>query len=162
MRGRGQAGQATVELAVVISLLLILALGLLDFARVFYTYVGLTNVAREGARCATLKATLTNTSCDNVPTCLAATVKAWMIDAAHREQVSIEQFSLTTDMIKTNCSDEATSECVRDGEVLGQGDRRNICITYPFAPATPFVAQWLGDGSNITLRTWATLPVMVQ
>jgi len=46
----GERGQALVELALSIALLLIILLAAIDFGRAFFAYVGLVNAAREGAR----------------------------------------------------------------------------------------------------------------
>lgn len=45
-----ERGQALVELAIMLPILLIILLGVIDFGRVFYAYVTITNAAREGAR----------------------------------------------------------------------------------------------------------------
>jgi len=42
-------GQALVEVALTLPLLLLLILGAMDFGRMFYTKIILTNAAREGA-----------------------------------------------------------------------------------------------------------------
>ena len=47
--GREQ-GQATVELAVTMTLLLLVMLSALDLGRVFFSYIAVVNAAREGAR----------------------------------------------------------------------------------------------------------------
>jgi Flp pilus assembly protein TadG len=46
----GEAGQATVELALVLPLLALLLLIVVDFGRVFSVRIALANAAREGAR----------------------------------------------------------------------------------------------------------------
>jgi Flp pilus assembly protein TadG len=43
-------GQSLVELVIILPILLIILLGVIDFGRVFYAYVTITNAAREGAR----------------------------------------------------------------------------------------------------------------
>ena len=48
--GRAERGAALVELAVVIPLLVLILVGTVDFARVFYTTMELTNAARAGAQ----------------------------------------------------------------------------------------------------------------
>jgi Flp pilus assembly protein TadG len=146
----GQSGQATVELALTMSLLVILALGMLDMGRLFYTYVGITNAAREGARWAALQA----------PACDGTAIKNQMVNISPEQGNVDPQFALTTTMIQTSCSELACLDAsVVPAEVLAQPDRRRVCITYPFLPTTPFVAQLFGNGSNIPLRTWATMPV---
>ncbi len=42
-------GQSLVEFAVILSLLILIMLGVFDLGRVFYSYVVITNAAREGA-----------------------------------------------------------------------------------------------------------------
>jgi len=46
---KNHLGQSLVEFALVLPLLLMLVLGALDFGRLFYTKIILTNAAREGA-----------------------------------------------------------------------------------------------------------------
>lgn len=46
----GERGQSLVEMAMVMPLLLLLALGTADLGLAFRTYIALTNAAREGAR----------------------------------------------------------------------------------------------------------------
>jgi len=47
---RKEKGQGIVELAIILPFLLIILLGIMDFGRVFYAYVTITNASREGAR----------------------------------------------------------------------------------------------------------------
>src|SRR5438270_4660530 len=59
MRARRRASrrwsaQALVEFALVLPLFLLLVLGLIDFSRLLFTYISLTNGARELARTAAL------------------------------------------------------------------------------------------------------------
>jgi Flp pilus assembly protein TadG len=49
-RWRGNTGSALVELAVVLPLLVLIIIGTVDFARVFYTAIELTNAARAGTQ----------------------------------------------------------------------------------------------------------------
>ncbi|MBT8395702.1 MAG: pilus assembly protein [Gemmatimonadetes bacterium] len=50
--GRGDSGQALVEFALVVPILLLLLLGIVEFARAWNIYEVLTDAAREGARTA--------------------------------------------------------------------------------------------------------------
>jgi len=54
---RRQAGQAAVELALVIPLLLLLVFGVFEFGRLLNAYLTLQHAAREGARLGVLGAT---------------------------------------------------------------------------------------------------------
>jgi hypothetical protein len=47
---RVQKGQATLEFALVISFLLLLLFGIIDFSRLFFAYATMSNGVREGAR----------------------------------------------------------------------------------------------------------------
>jgi Flp pilus assembly protein TadG len=47
---RLEAGQAVVEFALILPVLVLITMGILDLGRVFYTYEALANAAREGAR----------------------------------------------------------------------------------------------------------------
>jgi hypothetical protein len=49
-RQRGQAGQATVEFVLSLTIVVFVLLAALDFGRAFFSYIALINAAREGAR----------------------------------------------------------------------------------------------------------------
>jgi Flp pilus assembly protein TadG len=131
-----QAGQNLVELALLMPILLWLSAGLIDFGRAYYTYTGLTNASREGARYAAAVA----------PICDASTVQT----ARNRVKGEQSALGLTDGMIAVDCSVD---------------DRRTVRITFAFRPITPLVGEALDnpDGSGtIPLTTWATLPVGPQ
>ena len=49
---RSERGQNLIELALVMPLLILLLTGIADLGRAFYSYIQITNAAREGARAA--------------------------------------------------------------------------------------------------------------
>lgn len=51
---REERGQAVVEMALVVSLLFLLLLGIFSFGQIMHTYLTVTYAAREGARAAAL------------------------------------------------------------------------------------------------------------
>jgi Flp pilus assembly protein TadG len=51
---RGQSGQSLAEFALMLPILMMICLGVLDLGRCFFTYISLTNAAREAARYAAL------------------------------------------------------------------------------------------------------------
>lgn len=57
MKLNDQKGQALVELALLLPLLLLIVFGITEFGRAFYIKNALTNAAREGARRASVSAT---------------------------------------------------------------------------------------------------------
>ncbi|MFZ5646640.1 MAG: TadE/TadG family type IV pilus assembly protein [Bacillota bacterium] len=54
---KDQRGQALVELALVLPVLLVLFMGTVEFGRIFHSYLVITNASREGARVAVLGGT---------------------------------------------------------------------------------------------------------
>jgi len=50
----GQRGQAVVELALVLPILLLIMMGIVEFGRIFMAHQAIANAAREGARTAIL------------------------------------------------------------------------------------------------------------
>lgn len=54
---RTSKGQSMVETILVLPLLLLLIFGIIEFGRVYYTYIMLSNAAREGARYAAVRET---------------------------------------------------------------------------------------------------------
>jgi hypothetical protein len=138
-----------VELALVMPLLLWFALGILDFGRVFYTYIGITNAAREGARCATLSKP--GTLCNNVPTCNVANIRTF-VKAEQAFLFRANNFNNASYVINVDCS---------------QSDRRSVGIVYQFRPITGLFLFTLADlGGNtdgtIPLSTWATMPLVTS
>lgn len=49
---RDRRGQALVEMALVLPILIILFMGVIEFGRIFHSYLIITNASREGARVA--------------------------------------------------------------------------------------------------------------
>jgi hypothetical protein len=105
-----------------------------DMGRAYSAYIGLTNAARVGARYAVL------------PPDGVVILSPGATDAQIMAQVRSEQSSLgiTDAMIAIDRS---------------QASLRTVTITYPFTPFTPLVAH-LGNGTTLTLRTWAAMPTM--
>ena len=48
---RGERGQATVEFAIVLPLVLLILVGLIEFGKAFNYWLSLNHLANEGARC---------------------------------------------------------------------------------------------------------------
>ncbi len=51
---KNQRGQAMVELALVLPILILLLMGVVELGRIFHSYLVITNASREGARVAVL------------------------------------------------------------------------------------------------------------
>lgn len=77
---RGEAGQAAVELALVLPVLLILLVGMIECARAWNMYQVLTDAAREGARTAILASPLVDD--DSVRSVIAGALRRGALDPA--------------------------------------------------------------------------------
>jgi Flp pilus assembly protein TadG len=55
VRGRNERGQAVIEMALTLPLLLLVVFGIIDFGFMFQRYESVTNAAREGARLGVLQ-----------------------------------------------------------------------------------------------------------
>jgi Flp pilus assembly protein TadG len=71
---QSEAGQALVEFTMILPIFLMLLFGLVDFGRGFYTWLLVTNAAREGARIAAVQSDgavidqrIYDSFCDNYP-----------------------------------------------------------------------------------------------
>ncbi len=73
--GRGERAQALAEFAMILPVFFLLLFSLVDFGRAFYTWLVLTNAAREGARVGAVQgdaATITTRVSDSASTLNAA------------------------------------------------------------------------------------------
>ena len=55
--GRGEKGQSLVEFALILPIFLLLLFAIVDFGMGFYSWISITNAAREGARLGAVAAT---------------------------------------------------------------------------------------------------------
>lgn len=102
-----QRGQSLVELALVLPFCLWTLLGMVDFGRVYYGYVGATNAAREGARywaatpTATIAEVRTRVKAEAAPQLVIPDAGITLSSpAADQRQVEVQlQFTALTPMI---------------------------------------------------------------
>lgn len=132
---RGERGQATVEFAVVIPLLLLLVVGLFEFGKTFNYWLNLNHLANEGARWAAV---------DRVPgnqTPTGDDIKAYI-----RSQI-------LTGELQTNVGSSGITLCF-DGASPTQpqvGDAVTVAL------AAPNPIKLLSGVMNITIRGKATM-----
>lgn len=115
-----RAGQALVEFALVVPLLLLLLLGIVEFARAWNVHQVLTDAAREGAR---------ETVVDNGKT--EAEVKQIIIEAAGRGAIPLTVGDITITGLNGGKGTPATVQIVYDHQLrwvgalmrLATGDR---------------------------------------
>lgn len=96
-----EAGQSLVEFGMVLPLFLVLMFGLVDFGRAFYSWMIVTNAAREGARAGavqkdwpTMQTAIYNSMCNPYPgSCSLDTTKMTLtplgVNGARGDQVSV-------------------------------------------------------------------------
>ena len=125
-----QLGQGMVELVVVLPLLLTILLGTLDLGRAFYTYIALTNAAREAARYA----------------------------AVNDANASISQVQGELDAPSgTDISGCAPGSLTYSGSGGGRGNAYTVTVSCQFVLVTPFMSAIVGAvGNKITISSTAT------
>jgi Flp pilus assembly protein TadG len=124
---RGERGQALVEFAIVLPLLLLLLLGIVDFARAWNVYEVLTDAAREGARIAVV----------DQPATTEQDVRDAIVAAGQRAAIGIDPADITTTGFHAGRGTQATVRIEYDyelkwvGALLGlvSGDRTVTMIT---------------------------------
>ena len=121
------SGQALVEFALVSPLLLLLILGMVDFARAWSAYEVITYQARQGARMA-------------------------VVDDPSITQADVEQ--AIRDGLSNGSLDPATATIVIDGFRAGRGTPATVQIDYPYSLvfAGRFL-DWLTGSEDLVLST---------
>lgn len=130
IRARNERGQALVEFAIVLPLLLLLLLGIVDFARAWNVFEVLTDAAREGARVAVVYQ----------PSTTEQDVRDTIIEAGQRTAISIDPADITITGFHAGRGTQATVRVEYDyelkwvGALLGlvSGDR-TITMATEFA-----------------------------
>ena len=123
------AGQSLVEFSLVLPIFLVLLFALVDFGRGFYTWLLITNAAREGARAAAVQN-----------------------DSATVDQKIRDSLCST---YPTNCSVDTTLMTVVKTNVQGaRGTEASVDISYAFTFVTPIGAMLtLVGGGSISAPT---------
>jgi Flp pilus assembly protein TadG len=122
-------GQALVEFALVLPLLLILLVGTIDFGRAVFAYNSVSNAARSAARMAIVDQTV-------------ADVEA----AARNEAVGLDPLSVTTSYA------DAGTPCAP----IKIGCVATVVVEHEWAPATPILNGVIGP---ITITSTSKMPV---
>ncbi|HEX7119425.1 MAG TPA: TadE/TadG family type IV pilus assembly protein [Longimicrobiales bacterium] len=124
---RRERGQALVEFALILPLLLLLVIGLVEFGRAWNAFQVITDAAREGARTAVVAdASITE---DSVYSVIRSALARAALDA-----------------------DSATIALVGVDAPTGQPARVEIQYPYRFTFLSPLMS-WIGDRETITLHT---------
>jgi hypothetical protein len=139
---RRRLAQALPEFAIVVPLFLLLLFGLIDFSRMLFTYVSITNGARELARVVTITGPWVVPQA-NCTTCVTNTVSAFNnLTVLGGPAVGAHNFSLSPGTGTISCSSLSSSGC---GVLLGI-DFVNHAITF-----TPLAGQGASGTASAAL-----------
>ena len=156
-------GQAVVEFALVLPVFLMLTLGVVDMARVFTSYISLTNGVSSGAIYAAQGGYLKWCATGGIIACPAgapATVKianpdniAYQIqvDSVGMNQAGIAFASPTCNLTGT----ATTQTCTATG--AGVYDRVTVTATYDMTLLTPLMTVLMGGPVHLTAATTAVI-----
>ena len=140
-----EAGQALVEFAFVLMMMIVLILGLVDFARVFLQYQVMTDTAREGARRAVVNDTTWDSNVE-VYTGILNSLEAGGISTVD----AVPEYDWCAPP-EASVSVVKVYGCGWDG-ATGETAQVSIAVPFDFAIVGPFIGWATGD-RKITLRT---------
>ena len=132
-------GQSTVEFALILPVLLLLALIAVDFGRIYLGYINLQNMARIAANYA------------------ANNPLAWLPGSTDPEKITKYQNQILADAAATNCAlnpatpvDPTFTDTDGDGKSRGLGDKVTVALTCRFSVITPIIANIVGNTVNVS------------
>ena len=145
-------GQALVEFAIVLPVLLLLLLLAVDFGRLFFTYIAVNNAAREATYYAASNAA--DQSFDQ------ADYEAGTTEAARREILNQGQGGEvgTLEVSAPSCLPETNCHTAANSLASGVGNLVTVSANQDFAFITPIVGEFFGG--TLTLSASATAPVL--
>ena len=137
---KNERGQALLEAAVTLPILLLVSVGIFEFGRAYQTWQVLTNAAREGARVAVLP----NSTVDDVKTRVSSYMSSGQLSNAGSATVNVDQ-TVTIDL---------------GGGKTAKGSL--VTVNYPFSfivlhPVAQLFATNTTLGNDITMTTTAEM-----
>lgn len=135
---RSGRGQGLIEFALIVPVLMLIVLLGLDFGRVFFGWVGLTNATRIGASYA------------------AAHPTAWGSPGSAPERATY-QAQILADAAALNCTLPGTLPTPTFAGGTDLGDTAQVTLTCSFTLLTPIVSNLLGN--TITLQAETVFPI---
>jgi Flp pilus assembly protein TadG len=142
-RGRGQA---LVEFALVLPILLLLIFGIIDAGRLIYAYNTVSNSARNAARVA-----IVNQSTAGTDTCDTLSATAWSTGCAIQSGVGLGITPTDVNVVYRDPTD--TAACPSPPTI---GCLAVVKVTGRFQPLTPVIGQLIGP---IALTSTSKVPV---
>jgi Flp pilus assembly protein TadG len=126
-----ERGASMAETAIIMSVVLLLLFGIIDFGRATYTYSWVANAARMGARWMIVRGSLSCTSGNG-----------FVIDNCNAQSAALQTYvqSLNTGMMTTAniAATETPVSCPVGAATNGPGCVVKVTVSYPFAFIAPF------------------------
>lgn len=146
--GRGHRGQALVELALILPVMIVLFAAALDLGRLYYSQITIDNAAKEGA----LEATNDPTSFDNTQPCDAVTnrVICLVVNEAKGSLISIAPADVALACDPDPCPTTPTI-----------GDTVEVKVTADFALLSPILSVFFG-GQSVPISASAIAQLGVE
>lgn len=137
---RSQAGQSLTEFALLLPLLVLVLLGVVEVARIYESYVTITNAAREGARYGIEHPTITGD---------CATDKT--IKYRTCQEAANSDITLTSGDITVSCPDASGGDC----SAAATGTRITVTVNYTYS----FLTTYLFGVGQMTISNYATMAI---
>ena len=135
-RLRVRKGQGLVEFALILPILLLVLVGMLEFGRILFIYVNVSNAAREGARYGIVHPNDLGGIQNHVTEYLTL-VPAVAPDVSYDHGPGTSSFT--------------------DGSGVTVGDRVGVRIEYTLEALTPLMQPFMSDGLDLRTESWRTI-----
>lgn len=149
-------GQSLVELALLLPLLILIFMFILDLGRVVYYYSALQNAVREGARYGVVFPEDITGIEAAVQEKAVGLGELDVVNAVHCYPFRIDD--TTTDPNRLCCETTPIPACM---SVLKPEDKLMEWVLvegeFTFAPVTPLMGNFFGEGQSITLKSESTM-----
>jgi Flp pilus assembly protein TadG len=138
MRRHFQRGASLPETAIVIAVVLALVFGIIDFGRFMYTYSFVANAARQGARWAMVRGSVSCTNAPNLPNCGATAndietyVQSLSVGLTDSNKITIDK---TVSDVWPGCTSLAATGSAKKSP----GCIVSVQVNYPFKFILPYM-----------------------
>lgn len=153
-KAKWRQGQVLVEAALVLPILLMLLFGIIEFGRIFNTYLIVSNASREGARLAALSAV---ESID-----IEDEIKDFIVDTGLCETGEVDdKVDITSILIKNEDlnSDGVDDEVSYSKTDRKSGDRILVEVRYDMELITPIVGPIIDEEEAIDIEAYTQMRV---
>jgi len=146
------AGQALVEFALVVPIMMVLLLTVLDFGRLFYSQIAISNAAREGA----FQASTTPTSFQPTHPWVAAGTPCDVATDAITCRALLEFASTQGGWYVHPTAPDVTLACSPSSCAKGMGNLATVTVAGKFSLWSPWMGFFLAGTQDLTLAASST------